>query len=168
MPLRLLALFAVLLAHNLTSAAVVSTPDAIFEIKDDWFILAGKQPEAFTLRSEKRSAEVNVLVQRAPNITEINIERATKELLAATVSNHESAAKRRSITLVETESRISRVNDGWAGEFIGSDNGGRRFRQLILVRPGRIVAVYADSKTLSYEGLLAVVSEIVSGMKNEP
>ncbi|MBK6851012.1 MAG: hypothetical protein IPG93_05260 [Burkholderiales bacterium] len=149
-------------------AAEVKTTIATFIVADEWKVIAGSNADEFALRSAARPIEVNVLTQRAPKITERNLEAAASHLLQAALETHAQSARDRKLALLSVESNVSVGSHEAFGEFMGSDNTGRRFRQLVIARPGQILALYADSKILSHEELLTVISEIVRSIKNEP
>lgn len=151
--------------HSPTIAAEISTAGATFDVQDEWALIGQPTQEQFTLRSVRRGVEINVLVQRAPKINENNVETATTQLLGEAVRTHERSAQQRKLTLADVETKVSKVQRDWAGEFIGRDSSGHRFHQLVLVRPGRIVAIYADSKNQPPEVLLSAIIELVSGIK---
>ena len=151
--------------HAPAIAAEISTAGATFDVQDDWALIGQPTQERFTLRSGRRGIEVDVLIQSAPKINENNVETATAQLLAEAVRTHERSAQHWKLTLAEVETKVSKVQQDWAGEFIGRDSSGRRFHQLVLVRPGRIVAIYADSKNQPREVLLSAIIELVRGIK---
>jgi hypothetical protein len=153
------------LLHTAAIAGEIATANATFNIQDEWSLIGQPTQERFTLRSSKRGIEINVLVQSAPKISEKNVETATKRLLAEAVRNHERSAEHWNLTLADVETKVSRGEQDWAGEFIGRDSNGRRFHQLVLVRPGRIVAIYADSKNQPPEVLLSAIIELVRGIR---
>lgn len=153
-----------LLTLPVMPAETLETDTFRLEMKGDWKRESSSDAAQFTLNS--RMADVGLTLSTMKfKEAGVDLERMTKKLQEVRLSGEDAAGRRFNRKMEIAEPLITKADRGWHLQYFGKDNTGRKFRYFGIVVPGKVMNIYAESSSVSFEQLDEVLQEIFKGLQ---
>lgn len=142
---------------------VIETDTFRLVLKGDWKQSHGTDAEQFQLRSEGRDVDATVSTMTFSEAADLG--RLTEKLKDMRLKGEEDAARRFDRRMEIAEPLIVEYGRGWQLQYFGRDNTGRHFRYFALVFPGKLLNLFVESDTATFEQLDLALQELFSGLQ---